>query len=166
MRGGFRAGLLAAAALLVLGCSARFEAFGFQTAEGARDRPPAVGAQGAGQGGDLPALGGPSRFSRVYPRKPLTVAARGQAFAISYTSSLADCTLTIFVRSEDRSQESDPARVERHPSSDSWCPLPRATRIWGFQLSDPARELRPAPWRCAGSGRRRSCMGSRSKRTD
>ena len=36
MRRGLRAGVLAAAALLISGCTARFESFGFQTAEGVR----------------------------------------------------------------------------------------------------------------------------------
>lgn len=151
MRGGFRAGVLAAAALLVLGCSARFEAFGFQTAEGARIDI----RQSERRARDTETIFQPTAarpFSPVYTLgKPLAVAARGQAFAISYTSSLLVCTLAIL---------SDPKTVFRKvtlpPSSGTplryLVPLSEGDRIWGFQLSDSSNETAAGSLEMRGVG--------------
>jgi hypothetical protein len=132
---GAHAGLLAAAALLVLGCSARFESFGFQTAEGVRIDL----RQSERRARDREATFPPSPDRPVSPvytlGKPLTVAARGQAFAISYTSSLPDCTLTIF------SDKNTALKKATLPASSGTplrflVPLAEGDRIWGFQLSN------------------------------
>jgi hypothetical protein len=137
VRGGFRTVLLAAAALLVLGCSARFESFGFQTADGTRIDL----RQSERRARDGEAIFQPSTDRPVSPlytlAKPFAVTARGQAFSISYTSSLRDCTLTIF------SDEKTALRKVTLPASSGTplrflAPLTEGERIWGFQLSDPA----------------------------
>ena len=137
MRRGFRAVLPAAAILLLLGCSARFQAFGFQTAEGTRIDM----RQSERRARDKETIFQPTAdrsLSPVYTlEKPLAVTGRGQAFAVSYTSSLSDCTLTIF------SDEKKPLRSAKLPASSGTSlrflvPLSPGDRIWGFQLSDPA----------------------------
>jgi hypothetical protein len=137
VRGGFRAGFLAAAALLVLGCSARFETFDFQTAEGTH-----IGIrQSERRARDREAIFPPAADrseSPVYTlEKPLAVTSRGQAFSFSYTSTLPDCTLTIF------SDQKKPLRNVKLPASSGTplrflVPVAEGERIWGFHLSDPA----------------------------
>jgi hypothetical protein len=137
VRKGFRAGLLAAGALLVLGCSARFETFGFQTAEGTRIDI----RQSERRARDREAIFQPTADRSVSPvytlEKPLAMTARGQAFSFSYTSSLPGCTLTVF------SDGKKPLRSVKLPASSGTplrflLPVAEGERIWGFQLSAPA----------------------------
>jgi hypothetical protein len=145
------AGLLAVVALLVLGCSGRFESFSFQTSDGVpieiRESP----AQGREQ---------ETRFrpTRARPASPVfslsnafVVPAEGQSFQIAYTSSIADCTLSIF---------SDPhavlKRVALPPSSGTLLrfriPVAKGERIWGFQLSEASPGTAQAFLELAGAG--------------
>ncbi len=135
MKRGAHAGLLAAVALLVLGCSGRFESFPFQTSEGVsidlRESPPRAREQ---ESHFQPTPG--HLDSPVYSlRTPGVIPVENQSFQLAYTSSIADCTLRIF---------SDRATVLKSvalpPSSGTLLrflvPLAKGDRIWGFQVSE------------------------------
>jgi len=129
------AGLLAAVALLVLGCSGRFESFPFQTSEGVsieiRASPPRARER---ESHFQPTRARPA--SPVYSlSNPHVVPAENQSFQLAYTSSIADCTLRIF---SDRATLLK--SVPLPPSSGTLLrylvPLAKGDRIWGFQVAE------------------------------
>ena len=137
MRKGARAAFLAAAALMILGCTARFESFGFQAADGTRIDIRQSARRARGQ----EAIFQPSKDRPDSPRytlaRPVVVAGHGQAFEIFYASTLPDCTLTIFA------DEKAILKKVKLPASSGTplrflVPLAEGEKIGGFQLSDPA----------------------------
>jgi hypothetical protein len=130
-----RAGLLAAFALLVLGCAGRFESFPFRTAEGGqialRESPP--------RGREQETLFQPTPARPSSPLyslgHPLVIPAGNQSFQLSYTSSLAGSVLTIF---SDRKTVLTRAALpaSRGTRMRFLVPLGKGDRIWGFQLSE------------------------------
>ena len=129
-----RAALLAAAALLVLGCSTRFDSFPFQTAEGARIEIRA--SQRAAPGEEVLFRPSPARPSTpVYGlAAPFVVPEGNQSFAFSYTSDIRECTLTIF------SDRKTALAVVALPASSGTrlrflVPLHRGDRIWGYRIA-------------------------------
>lgn len=151
MRKAAHAGLLAAVALLVLGCSGRFESFSFQTLAGhpieLRESPPRPREQET-RFQPTPA----HSASPVYSLStPFVVPAESQSFQIAYTSSIPDCTLSIF---------SDPhavlKRVPLPPSSGTLLrflvPIAKGDRIWGFQLAESSPGAAQGWLELAGAG--------------
>lgn len=135
MRRAAHAGLLAAVALLVLGCSGKFESFPFQTSGDVsidlRESPPRARER---ESHFQPTPG--HLDSPVYSLStPLVIPMENQSFQLAYTSSITDCTLRIF---------SDRATVLKSvplpPSSGTLLhflvPLAKGDRIWGFQVAE------------------------------
>jgi hypothetical protein len=151
VRGPFRAVLFAAAALLIAGCSGRFESFPFQTADGTRIEL----RQSPRRSGGDEALFKPAAGRLATPvyrlASPQVVQAGGQAFALSYTSSIADCRLTIF------SEKNSPLKsIVLPPSSGTrlryLVALQKGDRIWGFQLSAASAAEAGGSLELAGAG--------------
>jgi hypothetical protein len=129
-----RAALLAAAALLVLGCSTRFESFPFLTAEGTRIEIRASGRATSGK--EARFQPSPARPSTPVYRlaAPFVVPAENQSFALSYTSDIRECALTIFSDRKTR------LAATTLPASSGTrlrflVPLHRGDRIWGYTIT-------------------------------
>ncbi len=134
MKSPARRALLAAVVVLTLaGCTARFQSFPFVTAAGDRIEI----RQSPGKSRDQEAVFAPTAgrpASPVYSlRRGIEVTAPKQAFDLSYTSSLRDCSLSIF---SDR--KTVLRRVTLPPTSGTQIrflvPLSTGERIWGYQL--------------------------------
>jgi hypothetical protein len=128
------ASILAGAALLLLGCSARFESFPFIATDGTRIDI----RESPGRSTETETLFAPNAHTPASPeyrlRAPLVVAANGQAFALSYTSGIEGCTLTLL--SEKKTVlKSVALPVSSGTRLTFLVPLARGDRIWGWQLS-------------------------------
>ncbi len=128
-------GVLPAVITLVLaGCSARFQSFPFVTAAGDRIEI----RQSPGRSPEQEAVFAPTREHLSSPlytlQHAVEITGARQAFGLSYTSSLPDCTLTIF---SDRNKALRSVTVP--PSTGGpiryLVPLADGDRIWGYQLS-------------------------------
>jgi hypothetical protein len=134
------AALLAAGALLfVAGCSGRFESFPFQTVEGAHVALRQSPRRAPGEETRFQPAAGRLATPVYRLASTLAVPTGGQAFALSYTSSLADCRLTIL------SDKNTALKMAALPPSSGTrlrylVPLNRGDRIWGFQLTAPSPE--------------------------
>ena len=110
MRPAARAGVLFFCCILAAGCSARFEAFPFRTAEGGMIdiwQPAGGGARAA------PLFHAPAEKSTpLYHLGAAVVTATGQAFAITYATGLRAAQLVLY---SDRSTVSK--RVPLPPTS-------------------------------------------------
>ncbi|HYW84444.1 MAG: hypothetical protein ACHQ1F_11855 [Spirochaetia bacterium] len=150
MRKAAYAGLLAAVALLVLGCSGKFESFRFQTAEGVlidiRESPPR-------------ALNQESHFQPTSARPatpvyslatPVVTPAENQSFQLAYTSSIKKGTLRIF-SSRDTLLKSVPLPPSSGTLLRYLVPLAKGDRIWGYQV-DGSSAARGEALDLAGAG--------------
>jgi len=140
-------GLIAASFALVLaGCTARFQSFPFVTATGDRIEI----RQSPGRGRDQEAIftpGGSRLSSSMYSlRSSVKITAPRQAFELSYTSSLSDCRLSILSDKDTVLQ-----KVALPPSSGTplrfLIPLSEGDKVWGYQLgarspAGPGQSLR------------------------
>lgn len=151
MRRAAHAGLLAAVALLVLGCSGRFESFPFQTSEGVsidiRESLPRARDQ---ESHFQPTPDQPA--SPVYSLSiPSVIPMENQSFQLAYTSSITDCALRIF---SDRTTVLK--SVPLPPSSGTLLrflvPLAKGDRIWGFQLAGSSAATGQESLDLAGAG--------------
>lgn len=153
MKGSAQRGFLAAViALALAGCTARFESFPFVTAQGQQIEI----RQSPGRSRDQEAVFAPSAASLTSPLyslgKPLAITASRQAFALSYTGTLADGRLSIL------SDRKTVVRSVRLPPSGSitlryLVPLSSGDQIWGYQLSagSPARVGESLQLKAAGT---------------
>jgi hypothetical protein len=127
------AGLLAAVALLVLGCSGKFESFRFQTAEGAlvdiRESPPRPLNQEL-HFQPTPARPGTPVYSLA---TPVVTPAENLSFQLAYTSSIRKGTLRIF-SSRDTVLKSVPLPPSSGTLLRYLVPLAKGDRIWGYQV--------------------------------
>jgi hypothetical protein len=118
----------------VAACSSRFESFAFKTAEGASVEI----WQSARVARDRETRFSPSTAQLTSPvynlSKSATISARGQAFAISYTSSIPSATLTLF---SDRNKVLSTAKLPATSGNALryLVPLSAGTHLWGWQLS-------------------------------
>ena len=145
--------LPAVLALVLAGCTARFQSFPFVTADGERIEI----RQSPGKSRDQEAVFAPMAArlrSPVYSlRKPFRVTASRQAFAFSYTSTLPDSRLSIL---SDR--KTVMRSVELPPSGGTTLrflvPLSTGDQIWGYQLSarSPASPGESLHLKAAGTG--------------
>ena len=137
MKSPIRAALFAAVALLVAGCSGRFESFPFQTADGARIEMRQSSRRSRGEEARFQPAAGRLATPVYTLASPLVVPAGGQAFALSYSSSIPDCRLTILA-----GKDSPLKSVLLPPSSGTrlryLVPLQKGDKVWGFQLSAAA----------------------------
>jgi hypothetical protein len=134
---GLRAGLTAAALLLIAGCSTKLQAFRFEAPEGARIDIWQSGRVPRDQETRFQPVAGRLSSPEYHLASPVTVSSSGDAFAFTYTSDFGPCTLTLF---------SDTSKVLKTfplPATSGnplrfLVPLDRGSRIWGFQLTAPA----------------------------
>jgi hypothetical protein len=141
VRTGLRAGLLASGLvpaigvlLLTTACSSKFQSFQFEAPEGAR-----IGIWQSGrvareaEGQFMPATG---RLSspEYHLANPVVVVSAGESFALTYTSDLRACSLTIF---SERGKVLTTASLPRTSGNPLrfLVPLQTGSRIWGWQLS-------------------------------
>jgi hypothetical protein len=141
VRTGLRAGLLAAglipavcALLLTTGCSSRFQSFPFETPEGARIEIWQSGrVSREAEQRFMPAAG---RLSspEYHLATPVSLVSSGESFALTYTSELRACTLTVF---SDHGKVLTTASLPRTSGNPLrfLVPLQTGSRIWGWQLS-------------------------------
>jgi hypothetical protein len=137
-----RAGALLCFCLLVAGCSARFEAFPFQTVEGRR-----IDIWQPGHG--IPWLGGGGpRAQAVFqaPRDKATPLyhlgstvspADGQAFALTYVSSVRGAELALYADHATMLKKAPLPPTSGNPVR-FLVPLEPGQRVWGFQVNLPA----------------------------
>ena len=141
MKAGLRAGLLAAALLLAVGCSSKIQGFAFEAPEGARvdiwQSPRMPRDQ---ETRFTPGAGRPSS-PEYHLASPVVVASTGESFALTYVSDFGPCTLTIF---SDRHKvlKSFPLPSTGGSPLRFLFPLEKESRIWGWQLSAPAGQTR------------------------
>ena len=141
MKAGLRAGLLAAALLLAVGCSSKIQGFAFEAPEGARvdiwQSPRMPRDQ---ETRFTPGAGRPSS-PEYHLASPVVVASTGESFALTYVSDFGPCTLTIF---SDRNKvlKSFPLPSTGGSPLRFLFPLEKESRIWGWQLSAPAGQTR------------------------
>jgi hypothetical protein len=133
LRKAAHAGLLAAVALLVLGCSGKFESFRFQTAEGVlidiRESPPRAREQ---ESHFQPTPARPA--TPVYSlAAPVVTPAENQSFQLAYTSSIRKGTLRIF-SDRDTLLKSVPLPPSSGTLLRYLVPLAKGDRVWGFQV--------------------------------
>ncbi len=133
MRKAAHAGLLAAVALLVLGCSGKFESFRFQTAEGVpidiRESPPRAREQ---ESHFQPTAARPA--TPVYSlATPVVTPSENQSFQLTYTSSIRNGTLRIF-SGKDTLLKSVPLPPSSGTLLRYLIPLAKGDRIWGYQV--------------------------------
>ena len=138
-RASVRAGAAAAVLLLLIACQSRFESFSFITADGTSieifEKP---GQRPAAEEQFQPTSANPS--SPIYSlRRTVPIQQDGLAFAISYTSSIPECTLILY--SDSRTV----LRKASLPASSGTrlrflVPLHRGDRIWGYRLSASAAD--------------------------
>ncbi len=121
-------------ALLLAGCTARFQAFPFVTAEGERIEI----RESPGLGRDRETVFAPTAARLTSPlyslRRRVDITETEQAFALSYRSSLRDCRLSVL------SDRKTVLRAVRLPPSDGnalrfLVPLATGEKVWGFMLS-------------------------------
>jgi hypothetical protein len=151
VNGGARAALLAAAALLVAGCTGRFESFAFQTADGATIELRQSPRRPRGEETHFqPTAARPS--TPLYQlAQPIVIPSGRQAFALSYTSSISACRLSIL------SDKGAPLKTVSLPPSSGTklhylVPLEKGDRIWGYQLSVPSGAAANGVLDLAGAG--------------
>ena len=161
MKHALHAFLLVCFIALAAGCSGRFEAFAFQTAEGARIdiwQSPRVPA-------DREALFRPSADRKASPvyhlARPVVIESDGQSFALSYASDIPQSTLTLlsdgktaFATAMLPATAGNPVRY--------LVPLQRGGKSGA--TSFPRRRLKGHS-RCGGRARRRPCTASSSMTT-
>jgi len=141
VKAGLRAGLLAAALLLAVGCSSKIQGFAFEAPEGARvdiwQSPRMPRDQ---ETRFTPGAGRPSS-PEYHLASPVVVASTGESFALTYVSDFGPCTLTIF---SDRHKvlKSFPLPSTGGSPLRFLFPLEKESRIWGWQLSAPAGQTR------------------------
>ena len=141
MKAGLRAGLLAAALLLAVGCSSKIQGFAFEAPEGARvdiwQSPRMPRDQ---ETRFTPGAGRPSS-PEYHLASPVVVASTGESFALTYVSDFGPCTLTIF---SDRHKvlKSFPLPSTGGSPLRFLFPLEKESRIWGWQISAPAGQTR------------------------
>ena len=141
MKAGLRAGLLAAALLLAVGCSSKIQGFAFEAPEGARvdiwQSPRMPRDQ---ETRFTPGAGRPSS-PEYHLASPVVVASTGESFALTYVSDFGPCTLTIF---SDRNKvlKSFPLPSTGGSPLRFLFPLEKESRIWGWQISAPAGQTR------------------------
>ena len=143
MRTGLRAGRLASALAPVLvviaitSCSSKFQSFPFEAPEGARIQIWQSGrVSREAEARFQPAAGGLSS-PEYHLASPVTVASTGESFALTYTSDLAACSLTVF---SDRGKTLTTASLPRTSGNPLrfLVAIAPGSRIWGYQLSVPA----------------------------
>jgi hypothetical protein len=141
VKAGLRAGLLAAALLLAVGCSSKIQGFAFEAPEGARvdiwQSPRMPRDQ---ETRFTPGAGRPSS-PEYHLASPVVVASTGESFALTYVSDFGPCTLTIF---SDRNKvlKSFPLPSTGGSPLRFLFPLEKESRIWGWQISAPAGQTR------------------------
>ena len=128
------AAALAAAALTLAGCGARFESFPFALAGGTRIDIRETPGMPRDQEGRLAPAAGDSATPVYRLRRAASVARENEAFAVDYTGTLSEARLTIF---SDRKKELKSVAL---PAAGATrirylVPLGRGDRIWGFQVS-------------------------------
>ena len=151
MRKGAHAGLLAAVALLVLGCSGKFESFRFQTAEGVlvdiRESPPRALDQ---ESHFQPTAARPA--TPVYSlATPVVTPSENQAFQLAYTSSIRNGTLRIF-SNRDTLLKSVPLPPSSGTLLRYLVPLAKGDRIWGYQVDGSSATTGQEALDLAGAG--------------
>ncbi len=134
MRKAAHAGLVAAVALLVLGCSGKFETFRFQTAEGVlidiKESPARPREQ---ESHFQPTTAHPA--TPVYRLStPAMTSNENQSFQLAYTSSIKDSMLRIF-SDKDTLLKSVPLPPSSGTLLRYLVPLAKGDRIWGFQVA-------------------------------
>jgi hypothetical protein len=151
VRTGLRAGRVAAAfapALVVIalatGCSSKFQSFPFEAPEGARIQIWQSGRASR----DAEARFQPGAGRAVSPEyhlgSPVQVVSSGESFALTYTSDLAACALTI-LSGHGKAMASAALPRTSGNALRFVVPLPAGSRIWGYQLSVPPGEASGGP---------------------
>ena len=151
MRKAAHAGLLAAVALLVLGCSGKFESFRFQTAEGVlvdiRESPPRPLNQ---ESHFQPTPARPA--TPVYSlASPVVTPSENQSFQLAYTSSIRNATLRIF-SDRDALLKSVPLPPSSGTLLRYLVPLAKGVRIWGYQVDGSSAATGQEALDLAGAG--------------
>jgi hypothetical protein len=119
----------------VAACSSRFQSFDFQTAGSGVEIWQSGRASRDTEATFAPSAG--RSASLVYHMaKPVSVTARGQAFAFDYTSSIPGCTLTLF---SDRNKTLKTATLPDTGNQELryLVPVDPGSTLWGYQLSAP-----------------------------
>ena len=141
MRSGLRAGLLAAGLvpaigvfLLTTGCSSKFQSFQFEAPEGARIEIWQSGRVSREAERQFMPAAGRLSSPEYHLASPVEVISSGESFALTYTSDLRACTLTVF---SDRGKVLTTASLPRTSGNPLrfLVPLRAGSRIWGWQLS-------------------------------
>ena len=141
MRTGLRAGLLAAGLfpalgvlLLTTGCSSKFQSFPFEAPEGARVQIWQSGRASREAERQFTPAAGRLSSPEYHLAAPVALVSSGESFALTYSSDLRACTLTIF---SDRNKVLASAPLPRTSGNPLrfLVPLQTGSRIWGWQLS-------------------------------
>jgi len=148
VRAGRRAGALAAGLLVVAGAvyliagrSTRVQSLSLETPPGASI--PLWQSGRVPRGREATFQPAPGRLSspEYHLATPVSVASRGEAFALTYTSDVSSCTLTVY---SERNREL--AHAVLPPTSGNpvryLIPLESGSRIWGYRLSSPSESAR------------------------
>ncbi len=140
--------ILLALSVSMASCAGRFESFPFLTADGAgipmRESP----GQGRDREGLLEARGSEAATPLYRLARPVLVQTDGEAFALSYSSSLADCALSIY-STEKEELKQVPLPPTGEYSYRLLVPLERGNTIRAFRISTRSKE---GSLRLAGAG--------------
>jgi hypothetical protein len=130
-----RAGTIVLLVVGVAACSSRFESFAFQTAEGTHVQIWQSGRVARDQEARFTPTAG-HIASPVYRLDKPALSAPGQAFAVSYTSSVPTCTLTLF-SDKNKVLKSVTLPATSGNALRFLVSLETGSRLWGYQFSAP-----------------------------